>query len=160
MKISSQYDWSKSNLAHFFKIRDKVMENLTKQKIKKIILPLSIPQNIMDIIEELQRSYQTKDYNGRNKYQLREELAKVAKRWHLYTGYESIAASYWICTSVGVTIYFTRNMEIGTYIQYHSSAGCLNHPKTEEECKASFPEKWTDPKTDITYKYKEKKWSI
>ena len=77
-----------------------------RNRKKHIKLPLSIPQNIIDMFVEYrewrkdQKSY---PFDFKNKWI--ERLTVVCRKWHLFNGWGSIAGSYWIHTNIGVTVY-------------------------------------------------------
>jgi hypothetical protein len=71
-----------------------------------IKLPLKVPQNILDMFVEYRRWRKDHTKFPRDfKEKWMERLTAVCKKWHLYSGWESMAGSYWIHTKVGITVY-------------------------------------------------------
>lgn len=77
-----------------------------RNRKEHIKLPLSIPQNIIDMFVEYrewrkdQKSYPT---DFKDKWLIR--FAEVCRKWHLYNGFEGIAGSYFLRTKIGITVY-------------------------------------------------------
>lgn len=72
-----------------------------KPKKIHVNLPLKIPQNIYDVLEEYR---QWRITGVGNKEEIRTKLSKIARRWHLYAGYSAMAGSFFIETTVGISI--------------------------------------------------------
>ena len=98
--------------APFFK------KEIMRNRKTHVTLPLKIPQNILDIFIEY-REWR-KDYTKfpkNHKDAMLKRLDKIAPKWHLYTGWESMAGSFFIHTKVGIMVYVHINEDKPLTIQ-------------------------------------------
>lgn len=82
-----------------------------------IHLPLNIPQNIRDSINDYWRWKQDHTTSPKQKNKICQELFQACKRWHLYTSVEVVAGLILINTSVGVTVFSNYNYKTFPYCQ-------------------------------------------
>lgn len=86
-------------------------------KKKTVHLPLNIPQNIIEQLTRYKEWGKREDRTGAEKTEILHTLSKVAKRWHLYAGFEAIAGTFLIHTRVGVTIIASSKYPDPPYFQ-------------------------------------------
>ena len=82
-------------------------------------MPLKIPQNILDVAEKYRQWRQ--DGIG-CKQTILEEMDKVVKRWHRYTGYSACVGTFEFSTNVGVSIKIVATEPEGLRIDWFIGA--------------------------------------
>lgn len=112
-------------------------------------MPLKVPQNILDMFVEYRRWRKDhtkfpKDF----KETWLKRLTVVCRKWHLYSGWEGMAGSYWIHTKVGVTIYTHIGKDEPLTIQQCNTAANEYNP-----WRGQYPKCDTLVISDKTYVY-------
>lgn len=79
--------------------------SVPKKNRHTIHLPLKIPQNIINTLQDYWdwRDNQEAYPKGR-KQEILETLEKICRQWHLFAGFEAMAGTFFIYTTCGVTI--------------------------------------------------------